>query len=233
MQVGSYFVAVAQPLELVEPGESALYHPPSLAQSGAVRGATPGDLRGDSSAAQESAVLVVVVATAGEEPPGTVAGTTAQTADPGDGIEQRYRLGDVVSVTSGQRHCKRSAVPVDDQMVFAAQAAPVDRGWACVEPPLRARMCEPSMAQSSISSKPAARSSVSRAALSRLAASPGGGSSLILKRPLPVRGSTFVSPHRPRVTAAGRGADGSQGWQERSLRICLLPLTSRELEVSE
>jgi hypothetical protein len=67
-----------------------------------------------------------------------VARTATQATDVGNGIEQRYQLGDVVPVAAGQRHRERSAPPVDDHMVLAAGTAAT---------------------QSPISSRPAIRSS--------------------------------------------------------------------------
>lgn len=43
MEVRSAFVADAEPLELVEPGEGALDHSPGASETRTVRGAAPGD----------------------------------------------------------------------------------------------------------------------------------------------------------------------------------------------
>ena len=56
---------------------------------------------------------------------------------------------------------------VDDHMMLASGAGSVDRRLAGVIPPFRARTCEPSTATSSISSKPAARSSASSISCNR------------------------------------------------------------------
>ncbi|GHG78805.1 hypothetical protein GCM10018779_59110 [Streptomyces griseocarneus] len=67
-----------------------------------MRGATSGDLRSDSPAAQESTVLVEVVSAVGEQPPRAVEGTATQAPDAGNSIKQRYQLGDVMPVPAGQ-----------------------------------------------------------------------------------------------------------------------------------
>ncbi len=162
MEVGAYLVAGPQAFELVEPGEGALDDPPGLAQAGSVGGALAGDLRRDAASAEESSVLVVVVTAVGEQPPHPVTRPTHQAADAGDRVQQGYELGDVVTVSAGQRYRKRCSVPVGDQVVLAAQAAAVDRRRSGVSPPLRARTCEASTAASSMSSRPALRSSARR-----------------------------------------------------------------------
>ena len=62
----------------------------------------------------------------------------------------------------GQRDGERSSVPVDDEVVLAARPRSVNRRGSGVSPPLRALTCEASIAASSVSSRPSARSSASR-----------------------------------------------------------------------
>lgn len=65
-------------------------------------------------------------------------------------------------VPAGQNDIGRGAVPVDDQMVLAAGAGPVDRRRSDVSFPLSALTSEPSTAASSMSSRPTARNSARR-----------------------------------------------------------------------
>lgn len=102
MEVGAYLVADAESFELVEPGEGALDDPSGLAQAGAVGGAAAGDLGCDPTRPDETAVFVEVVAAVGEQPPGPVAWLAAQATYAGDGIDERYQLGDIVPVAAGQ-----------------------------------------------------------------------------------------------------------------------------------
>jgi hypothetical protein len=87
MDVGSSFVAGAEPFELVQPGEGALDHPAHLAQSGAVGDAASGNHGFDAALPQQAAVLVEVVAPVGVQAPGLAAGTSPQTPDRRDGVE--------------------------------------------------------------------------------------------------------------------------------------------------
>lgn len=89
MQVGSYLGPDAQAFELVQPSEGAFDDPADLAQTGTVRDAAAGDHRGDPAPAQQRAVLVVVVATVGEQPAWPVPGSASPSADVGDRLDQR------------------------------------------------------------------------------------------------------------------------------------------------
>lgn len=77
MEICASFVADAEPLELVQPGEGALDHPAHLAQSGAVRDAASGDHRLDAALPQQTAVLVEVVAPVGVQASGLAAGASS------------------------------------------------------------------------------------------------------------------------------------------------------------
>jgi hypothetical protein len=69
----------------------------------------------------------------------------------------RNELGDVVAVAAGELTAS-GAAGVDDQVMLGAGPSPVDRRVASVVPPLRARMCEPSIAHRSRPSSPRVRS---------------------------------------------------------------------------
>ena len=127
MDVGSAFVARAQPFEGVQPGEAALDHPAVSAQAGAVGDAAAGDPRGDAPGAQLAPVLVVVVAAVGEQLARRASGPATQAADRRNGIQQRDQLGDVVAVAAGQRDGQRDAAGVAEQMVLGAGTCAVDR----------------------------------------------------------------------------------------------------------
>ncbi|SDM63778.1 hypothetical protein SAMN05216259_1017 [Actinacidiphila guanduensis] len=226
MEVSATFVADAEPFELVQPGECALYHPAGLAQPGAMGDAASGDHRLDATRPQRPSVLVEVVAAVAIQVPRLATRPSSQPPDRRDRVEQRQQLGDVVSVAAGERDGERGSVPVDYQVVFGARTGTVDRRGADVIPPLRARTCEPSTAQCSRSSRSAWRSSVSRTACRRgqtpasvqsrkrrQAVTPeqptiSAGTS---RQATPVR-STYITP----VRAARSGARSRPGWRRRS-----------------
>jgi hypothetical protein len=158
VDVGAALIAGAQPLEGMQPGKAALDHPALFAEAGAVRRTAAGDPRSDPASPQLTAVDVVVVAAVGEQLTRSAAGPAASPADRRHAVDQREQLGDVVAVAAGEGDREWNAGGVDDQVVLGAGAAAVDRGWADVVPPLRARMCEPSTAHRSRSSWSRARS---------------------------------------------------------------------------
>lgn len=159
MEVGPAFPSGPESFIGVQPGEAALHHPAVLAQPGAVGDASAGDARDDPAGAQEPPILVVVIATVGQQFPGFAPGSATKSADRRDGVHQGQQLGDVVAVPSGEADLQRDAVCLDDQMVLGAGPGPSDGAGPDMVPPLRARTCEPSTAHRSRSSAPTARNS--------------------------------------------------------------------------
>ena len=127
MDVGSAFVAGAQPFEGVQPGEAALDHPALLSQTRAVRDPAAGDPRGDAAGAQLAAVDVVVVAAVGEQLARATVGPPASAAYRRHGVDQRDQLGDVIAVAAGEADRERDATGLADQVVLGAGTPAVDR----------------------------------------------------------------------------------------------------------
>jgi hypothetical protein len=86
-----------------------------------VRDFAAGDARADAAGAEQTSVLVDVVAAVGEQLAGLASRPATPSADRRYRIEQRQQLGDVVAVPAGQRDRERDAVGFDDQVVL--------RGW--------------------------------------------------------------------------------------------------------
>ena len=127
MQIGSALVTGAQALEGVQPGKAAFDDPAGAPEAGAVGDAASCNPRGDTSRAQLPPVLVVVVATIGEQLPRLAPWPAASSPDRWHGVDQEDQLGDVVAVAAGQGDCQRNAAGVADQVVLAAGTAAVDR----------------------------------------------------------------------------------------------------------
>jgi hypothetical protein len=131
--------ADAQPAEPVQQREGLLDHPPVGAQPRTVLDTTPGDDRLDPGGSDLRAVLVVVIAAVGVERVRAAAWPSASAPYGRDRLDQGHELGDVVTVSAGQRHRQRDTVPFGDQMVLGAGAGTVDRTRPGFGPPLRAR----------------------------------------------------------------------------------------------
>ena len=80
---------------------------PTWPQSGAVLGLATSDQGLEPTLAEETAVLVVVVAAVCDDALGAAARTTRRTGDGRHSLEQRDQLGDVVAVAAGERPGKR------------------------------------------------------------------------------------------------------------------------------
>jgi hypothetical protein len=120
VHVGVALVADPEAPEVVEVSEASLDDPALAAQARAVRCPAAGDHGSDPESSQEPAVLVVVIATVGQE----TVGFLAWPADlPGDRpavevFDQRDQLGDVVAVPAGQSDREWDAARVDEQVVL-------------------------------------------------------------------------------------------------------------------
>jgi len=86
--VGVTLPADAEPAELVKPGEAALHDPALGAETGAVVLAPPGDQWLDAPAPELAAVLVVVIASVGQEPVGAMPWSAYLAGDGCDAIDQ-------------------------------------------------------------------------------------------------------------------------------------------------
>jgi hypothetical protein len=95
VDVSAAFVAGAEPLEGVQPGEAALHHPALLARSRAVGDAAASNPRRDAALSQPAAIDVVVVAAVGEQLPRPGTGPPAASPDERHLRGRRLRPSDV------------------------------------------------------------------------------------------------------------------------------------------
>lgn len=98
-------VADPEPPEVVEVSEAALDYPAVTAQPRAVDGAAAGDHGLDASGPQKPPVLVMVIATIGQDEVRFLSGPPTFAGDrPSREIVQQWdQLGDVVALPAGQR----------------------------------------------------------------------------------------------------------------------------------
>jgi hypothetical protein len=110
-----------------EPGDRALDDIPEDAQAASVWLASLCNHRADPALPEQAPVRVVVVTVVrqqGVRPPARPADRARNRRDP---VEQGQKLGDVVAVSSGQRHRERDALPTDDEIVPAARPSSLAR----------------------------------------------------------------------------------------------------------
>src|SRR5215213_9261780 len=118
VHVGAAFVADEQSFELVQVREGTFDDPADAAEAGAVLSVASRDHGSDPSRANESAVLVEVVAAVADQLLGTPARPPDESGDRGHAVEQRDQLGDVVTVAAGQHPGERDPGRVDEEMVL-------------------------------------------------------------------------------------------------------------------
>jgi hypothetical protein len=166
VHLGAAFVADEQPLELVQVSECALDDPAERAEAGAVLAAAARDQRSDPAGANETAVLVVVVAAITDQLIGPPARPPDEAANRGYAVEQRDQLRDVVAVAAGERERERDPRRVDKEMVLGSGSAPVNRARARFGAPFFACTWLASTIARDHSISPAARNRVSNSACS-------------------------------------------------------------------
>lgn len=146
MKLAMALIAGPQAAEVMQPGEAALDHPALLAEPRAVFALTPSDQRLDPARAELASVLVVVIATVGEQPLGPPTRPAAPAGHRLEAIDQRQKLSHVVAISAGQRDRQRDAAGIGQQMVLGAGARAVDWRGAGGAPPCKARTWLPSIA---------------------------------------------------------------------------------------
>jgi hypothetical protein len=120
VDLGTTLVADAQAAEVVQVGEAALHDPALATEAGAVRDAPAGDQWPDAAPAQETTVLLVVVAAVGQQAVGLASRPPAPSLDGArvQGVQERQQLRDVVAVAAGEGDRQGDARPVDQEVVL-------------------------------------------------------------------------------------------------------------------
>lgn len=161
MDMGISFVPNLQASERVMPSNRALHDPARFAEPTAVRRADFCEHGHDAALAQALSVWLGTVAPVALDDFRLVHRASALSANGGNCLDQCIKLRDVDAVRAGQDDCERDALRVDDEVVFAAELAPVRRIWAGFFPASIARTEELSTMARAMSSWPRRRSSQS------------------------------------------------------------------------
>jgi hypothetical protein len=114
-----------EPSKRVKPGNGTLDWPTGLAQPTAMLRADFCEQWRDASLAQALPMGFGTVAPVAVNDLRLVQGTAPLAPDVGNGIDERIKLGNVVPVRRAQDDRERDALRVDDDVVFAAELAPV------------------------------------------------------------------------------------------------------------
>jgi hypothetical protein len=155
------FVAKLQASKRVEPGNGALHRPTRFAQSTSMRRADFCKDRFDATLAQAFAMSLRTIATITLNDIGLAQGSTALSSYRGNSCNQGLKLRDVVAIGPCQDDRERDALRVDDEVVLAAELAPVRGIGPGFFPASMARTDELSTSARVKSSSPRRRSSAS------------------------------------------------------------------------
>lgn len=159
MDMGISFVSNLQASERVEPGNRALHDPTCFAKTTAVRRANLGQHGRDASLAQALSVWLGTVAPVALDDFRLAQRASAHSAKGGNRLNQRIELRDVVAVRAAQDDRERDALRVDDEVMLAAELAPVRWVRAVFFPASMARTEELSTMARAMSSWPRRRNS--------------------------------------------------------------------------
>ena len=157
--MGISFISNLQAPERVEPSNGALHDPARFAESAAVRRADLGKHGGDAAPAQALPVWLGTVAPVALDDFRLAQRTSVLSANGRNRLDQCIELRDVVAVRSAQDDRERDALGVDDEVMLAAELAPVRWVRAGFFPASMARTEELSTMARAISSWPRRRSS--------------------------------------------------------------------------
>ena len=161
MDMGISFVSNFQAPEGVEPSNRALHDPARFAESTAVRRADLGKHGRDAALAQALSVWLGTVAPVALDNLRLAQRAAVLSANGRNRLDQRIELRDVVAVRAAQDDRERDALGVDDEVMLAAELAPVRWVRASFFPASMARTEELSTMARAMSSWPRRRNSAS------------------------------------------------------------------------
>ncbi len=120
MDLGVALVACSEAPEVVQVSETALHDPALAAQARTMRCTAAGDDGCDPESPEQPTVLVVVIATVGEEPVGLLSWPSDLSGDrPAvEVFDQWQQLGDIVAMPAGEADRQGDAAGIDKQMVL-------------------------------------------------------------------------------------------------------------------
>jgi hypothetical protein len=159
VNVGISFIAHLQASERMKPSNRTLDDPARLAQPATMGRAEFGEQGCNAALAQALPVWLGTVATVTLNNFRLAQRTPTLSANGRNRLDQHVELGDVVPIRGGQDDRERDALCVDDDVVLAAELAPVRRVRAGFFPASMARTEELSTMARAISSWPRDRSS--------------------------------------------------------------------------
>jgi hypothetical protein len=144
VNVRPFFIAHAEPPELIQPCEGSFHHPAPSPQSAAVFGVALCKKRNDASVTQTLPDRLGVIATVATHAIRSATRTTSFSLESWDGVNQRECLLRIITIGPGELDGQRNSVSVANHMTLAAELGPIGRITARLLPPKTARIELPS-----------------------------------------------------------------------------------------
>ena len=140
MNIRTPFIANSQPTKLMQPGKGTLNYPTSLTQATAISGSSFGQQRFDIQKSQSKPVWLRIIPAITLNNIRSFSRTSLFACYRWNCLNQRKKLGNIVTISAGNCGCKRHSVSIGNYMVLTAVFAPIRGVWAGFLPPKTARM---------------------------------------------------------------------------------------------
>jgi hypothetical protein len=142
VNAGQSFIADSEATKPMQPCDGSFHDPTRLAQTAAMLGSAPRDLRLDALRLQGCPMRVGIVGTVALDELGFAFGMARFACDRGNSLNQGKQLGDIVAIGLGQNDRERNALRVGEEVVFRTGTTAIGRVRSRFFPAPKARMEE-------------------------------------------------------------------------------------------
>ena len=139
MNIRTPFITNSQPTKLMQPGKGTLNYPTSLAQTTAISSSSFSQQRFDIQKSQSKSVWLRIISAITLNNIGSFSRSSLFASYWRNCLNQREKLGNIMTISTGNFGCKRHSVSIGNYMVLTAVFASIRRVWACFLPPKTAR----------------------------------------------------------------------------------------------
>ncbi len=139
MNIRTPLITNSQSAKLMQPGKGTLNYPTSLTQATAVSSSSFGQQRFDIQKSQSKPVWLRIIATITLNDIRSFSRSSLFACYWRNCLNQRKKLGDIMTVSTGNCDCKRHSVSIGNYMVLTAVFTSIRGVWAGFLPPKTAR----------------------------------------------------------------------------------------------
>ena len=139
MNIRTTLITNSQPAKLMQPGKGTLNYPTSFAQTATISCSSFSQQGFDIQESQSKPVWLRIIATITLNDLGSFSRSPSFACYWWNCIDQRKKLGNIMTIGTGNCCCKRHSVSIGNYMVLTAVFASIRGVWACFLPPKTAR----------------------------------------------------------------------------------------------